>query len=194
MKELIKKFILTLHEKYGIIPSILTYIKIFSAPWLALLISKILLDKSSALTIFTLIIYILIISTSFLNKILEQKISKIEKKKYQNQDILDSLSDKILIIFILIPFGLNLFTFLIISAESILALQILYSINYKKQKDIYTKIKIILQALLIPILILQVITGFVPEMAIYTYIIITIIFTYASLYSHFSDYFYFKNE
>lgn len=191
MNELTKKFILTLHEKYGITPNILTYIKIFSAPWLALFISKILLSKSLTLTIFTLILYILVISTSFLNKILEKAISE-KKHKYEN--ILDGLSDKILIIFILIPFGLNLFTFLIISAESILALQILYSIDNKKQKDIYTKIKTTLQLLLIPILILQVITGFVPEMVIYIYIIITIIFTYVSLYSHFSDYFYFKKE
>jgi len=100
-------------------------------------------------------------------------------------------SHKILIIFMLIPFGLNLFTFLIISAESILAFQALYSPGHKKQATSAGKIKMVLQVFLIPILILQAVTNFVPEMAVYIYIIITIIFTYVSVYSH---YFYFKND
>ena len=105
--------------------------------------------------------------------------------------MLDRLADKILIIFLLIPFGLSLFTFLIILAESILAFQTIYSPSDKKQATNAGKIKMVLQTLLIPILILQAVTNFIPVMVIYTYIIITIIFTYISVYSH---YFYYKND
>ncbi|MFA6585742.1 MAG: CDP-alcohol phosphatidyltransferase family protein [Candidatus Paceibacterota bacterium] len=106
---------------------------------------------------------------------------------------LDRLSDKILIIFMLIPFGLNLFTFLIISAESIFAFQAIYSKEHPKTDDRIEKAKIILQVFLIPILILQIVTSFIPELFVYLYMVITIISTYTSIYSRYSRYFYFKN-
>ena len=46
---------LFLNKKYGLTPDILTYTRIFSAPWLALLIMKILSHKSSTLAIITII-------------------------------------------------------------------------------------------------------------------------------------------
>ena len=204
MKKKLEKFVLFLYKKYGITPDVLTYIRIFAAPWLALLVSKILSDKSLTLTLVTLVLYTLVVTTDFLDGILARAISKTPARNAfsiadaggENHDhpqggMLDRLSDKILIIFMLIPFGLNLFTFLIISAESILAFQALYSPGHKKQATSAGKIKMVLQVFLIPILILQAVTNFVPEMAVYIYIIITIIFTYVSVYSH---YFYFKND
>lgn len=203
MKKVLEKFVLFLYKKYGITPDVLTYIRIFSAPWLALLISKIISNKSLTLTLITIILYGLVVVTDLLDGILARAISKTparnathsvaggENHDHSQGGMLDRLSDKILIIFMLIPFGLNLFTFLIISAESILAFQALYSPSHKKQASRAGKIKMVLQAFLIPILILQVVTNFIPEMIIYIYIIITIIFTYISVYSH---YFYFDER
>ena len=191
MKKYLEKFVMFLHKKYGITPDILSYIRIFSAPWLALLVSQILSSKSLTLTIVTIILYILIIATDFLDGILARAISKEEKHDHSQGGMLDRISDKILIIFMLIPFGLNLFTFLIILAESVLAFQAIFSLGEKKQATYAGKIKMILQTLLVPILILQTVLNLVPEMVIYTYIIITIISTYISVYSH---YFYFKND
>jgi len=191
MKKYLEKFVMFLHKKYRITPDILSYIRIFSAPWLALLVSQILSSKSLTLTIVTIILYILIIATDFLDGILARAISKEEKHDHSQGGMLDRISDKILIIFMLIPFGLNLFTFLIILAESLLAFQAIFSLGEKKQATYAGKIKMILQTLLVPILILQTVLNLVPEMVIYTYIIITIISTYISVYSH---YFYFKND
>lgn len=191
MKKKLEKFVLFLHKRYGITPDILTYVRIFSAPWLALLISKILQNKSLTLAVITLIFYFLVVSTDFFDGILARAISKTENHDYSHGGMLDRLSDKILIIFILIPFGFNLFTFFIILAESILAFQAIHSPSHKKQANITGKIKMILQTFLIPILILQVVINFVPDMVVYFYIIITIISTYISVYSH---YFYFKND
>ncbi|HAS80854.1 MAG: hypothetical protein UR25_C0004G0051 [Candidatus Nomurabacteria bacterium GW2011_GWE1_32_28] len=191
---MLEKFVLFLHKKHGITPNILSYIRIFSAPFLALFISQILLNKNLTLTIITLILYILIVSTNLVKTIFNNSIPKTKNYDHFHEEILGNLSNKVLIIFLLIPFGLNLFTFFIISAELILVFQDLYSPSNKKQKKYIEKTKIILQILLIPILILQIVTNFVPEMIIYTYIIITIIYTYISVYSNYSHYFYFENK
>lgn len=191
MKKHLEKFVLFLHKKYGITPDILTYSRIFVAPWLALLISKIISHKSLYLAIITLIIYFLIISTDLLDGILARALPK---NDHSQGGMLDRLADKIFIIFILIPFGFNLFTFLIISAESILAFQALFSPVDKKQAGFPGKIKMVLQTFLIPILILQITTNIIPDMFVYLYIIITIIATYVSVYSHYSHFFYFKND
>ncbi len=193
MKKTLEKFVLFLHKKYGITPDILTYIRIFSAPWLALFISKILIHKSITLTIIILLFYFLIISTDFLDGILARAIPENKHHDHSYGGMLDRLADKILIIFILIPFGFNLFTFLLILAESILAFQALFSPNDKKQALKAGKIKMILQTFLLPILILQAVTNF-PDMVAYLYIILTIIATYVSVYSHYSHLFYFKND
>ena len=186
-----EKYLLILYKKYRITPDILSYIRIFSAPWLALLITKILSGKSSILAIITIILYLIIISTDYLDGILARAISKTEKHDHYHGGMLDRLSDKILIIFTLIPFGLNLFTFSIILAESILVFQALYSPDHKKQATRAGKIKMVLQTFLIPLLILQIVSSIIPEMIIYAYIIATIIATYVSIYSH---YFYFEND
>jgi hypothetical protein len=189
MKKILEKFLLFSNKKYGITPDILTYIRIFSAPWLALIISKILSGKSLALAIITILIYIKIIAMGFYREILAHAVSKTESHDRPQEDTLSQISEKILIIFMLIPFGLNLFTFLIILAESVLAFQIIYSPTHEKQANRAEKIKMILQTLLIPILILRAVTNFIPEMTVYGYIIITIIFTYIPIYE---NYFYFE--
>jgi phosphatidylglycerophosphate synthase len=132
-----------------------------------------------------------VVSTDFLDGLLARAISKTEKHDHSHGGMLDRLADKIFIIFLLVSFGLNLFTILIILAESILAFQAIYSPRHRKQATLSGKIKMVLQTLLIPILILQVVTNFLPEMVVYTYIIITIISTYLSVYSH---YFYVEND
>jgi len=194
MKNHLEKFVLFLHKKYGITPDVLTYARIFAAPWLALFVSKILSNKNLTLAIIFLILYILVVITDLFDGILSRTLSKTENHDHSHGGMLDRLADKILIIFLLIPFGLNLFTFLIILAESILVFQTLYSPAHEKQAKYIGKIKMVLQAFLIPILVFSAITNLIPEMIIYTYIIITIAFTYISIYSHYSHYFYFKND
>ena len=194
IKKSLEKFTLFLHKKYKITPDVLTYIRMFAAPWLALLILKILSSKSLTLTIITLFLYAVIISTDFLDGILARAISKKEEQTNSYGAMLDRMADKILMIFLLIPFGLNLFTFLIISAESILIFQILFSPLGEKQSTNTGKIKMVLQTFLIPILILNIVTNLIPDIALYAYIIATIIYTYLSVYSHYSEYFYFKND
>src|SRR3989339_229528 len=181
MTRVLEKFVLFLHKKYGITPDILTYARIFSAPWLALLISKILLGKSIAFAIITAILYILIVATDLLDGILARALSKTKGHDHSFGGMLDRLSDKIFIIFMLIPFGLNLFTFLIILGESMLALQAIKSPSHRKQAGQAGKIKMLLQTFLIPILVLTAVTSFLPEMVLYAYIIITIIATYISV-------------
>lgn len=181
MRKIFEKFIFFLHKKYGITPDILTYIKIFAAPWLALCIARVLSGKSLKFAIVIVILYILVVATDFFEQIPTRTVPE--------ENILNQISGKILIIFALIPFGLNLFTFLIVLAESILTFQVIHSPSHEKQASRTEKTKIILQMLLIPVLIMQVVTNFIPEIVIYLYIIITIIFTYIPIYSRF---FYFE--
>ena len=191
MKKNLEKFALFLYKRYGITPDTLTYIRIFSAPWLALLVTKIISGQSFRLAVITIIFYFLVVATDFLDGIIARAISKNEAHDHAHGGMLDRISDKILIIFLLIPFGLNLFTFLIILAESMLAFQAIHSPDDKKQATQAGKIKMVLQTFLTPILIINITTNLITEMIVYAYIIITIIFTYVSVYSH---YFYIKNE
>ncbi len=186
MEKMLKSFVLYLHDKFGITPDILTYTRIFAAPWLALLVSKSISSKSATTALITMALYLLIVSTDFLDGILARNIPEHD---HSHGGMLDRLSDKILIVFTLIPFGLNLFTFLIILAESILAFQAIYAPEDKKQATKTGKAKMVLQALLVPVLLIRVVTGFVPEIFFFAYIFCTIAFTYASIYSH---YFYFE--
>lgn len=169
----------------------LTYTRIFSAPWLALFVSYTISSKSKVFAIFTLIFYILIISTDFFDGLLARKISTKESGNIKHDrsfgGMLDRLSDKILIIFLLIPFGLNLFTFLIIGGESILAYEAISSPSHKKAATNIGKLKMLFQALLIPILIISKLTGTIPDYFLFTFIIVTIILTFSSIYSHFLD-------
>lgn len=190
----LEKFVLFLHKKYKITPDILTYIRIFSAPWIALLISKVLSDKSLSLSIITTVIYLLVVSTDLLDGILARAISKTKEHDHSHGGMLDRIADKILIVTLLIPFGLNLFTFLIILAESILLFHVLFAPNEEKQAHKAGKIKMILQTILIPVLILNTTINIAPEMLVYVYIIITIIASFVSIYSHYSHYFYIKND
>lgn len=192
MKQYLEKFLLFLNKRHGITPDILTYVRIFSAPWLALLISKVISSKSLTFAIITLAIYFLVVATDFLDGILARALPKEKKHNYAHGGMLDRMSDKILIVFLLIPFGLNLFTFLIISAESILAFHAIFALDDEKAAGQVGKIKMILETFLIPILILMRLTTFIPDFIFYIYIIITIFYTYFSVYSHYSDYFYFE--
>lgn len=189
MKNILSKFTLFLQKKYNLTPVAFSYIRIFAAPWLALLISKILDSKSLKLGVIALVLYFLVIATHWLRKSL---IHSTENYSDNEGDKLDLLSDKIFIIFILIPFGFNLFTFLIILAESILAFQAIHSPHHINETKNTEKIKIVLQAFLIPVLILQLVTNLIPDMLVYVYIILAILATYVSLFKHFSHYFYVK--
>ena len=191
------KFVLFLYKKYGITPNMLTYTRIFAAPWLALCVSMAISGKNGIFVIFTLLFYIFIISTDFFDGLLARQILKRPAHHNDNLKVneethdrayggmLDRLSDKILIIFLLIPFGLNLFTFLIIGGESILAYEALPSPSHKKQATGAGKLKMLFQALLIPVLILSNTTNFIPGIVLYSVIILTIILTGNSIYSHY---------
>ena len=193
MKKILEKTVLYLHKKYGITSETLSYARMFAAPWLALLISKVILDGSFAIGIITLLLYLGAVKTSFLGKILIHTLPKKEGGDNWHEETLDKIGDKVLIIFTLIPFGLNLFTFAIILAESVLLFKAIHSTSHKKANRAET-VKMILQALLIPILLLEITTNLVPEMVLYAYIIITIVATYIPIYSYYSKFFYVEGE
>ncbi len=158
-------------------------------PWLALFISKSISSKSGFLVILTLVLYTLTILTDFFDGLLARQISKEKTHDHATGGMLDRLSDKILIIFLLIPFGLNLFTVLIIAGESLLAYQAINSTGHKKQATNAGKLKMLFQALFIPILLLSKTSGIIPNDIVYLWVIAIIILTYTSVYSH-----YFKND
>lgn len=180
----IEKFILFLYQKYGITPNILTYSRIFAAPWMALFVFHSISSKNNAFVVFTLILYVLIISTDFFDGLLARKISK-ETDDHARGGMLDRLSDKILITAMLIPFGLNLLTVSIIAGESMLAYEALSSPSHRKQATKAGKLKMFFQALLIPVLILSRATNLIPDTVLYSIIIATIVLTYVSIYSHY---------
>jgi phosphatidylglycerophosphate synthase len=191
MKKVLEKFIVFLHRKYGITPNELTFVRIFAAPWLALLISKSISSKSLIIVVFTLLLYALVVSTDFFDGLLARHISKnAHNHSLHNHSLggmLDRLSDKLLILFILIPFGLNLFTFSIVLGESLLAYQAITSQDDKKGATGVGKLKMVCQTLVIPLLLLSRTTNFVPYYILFPFIILTIVLTYMSAYSHYFD-------
>ena len=90
MKKYLEKLALFLHKKYGITPDLLTYMRIFTAPWLALLISKVISSKSLIFAVITLILYAKVIATSFLKKTLVHALA--EEKKHDNDNISGKVS------------------------------------------------------------------------------------------------------
>ena len=63
---------------------LLTYVRIFAAPWLALFISKILSSKSLTLAIIFLVFYILVVITDLFDGILARAISKTPARNFQH--------------------------------------------------------------------------------------------------------------
>lgn len=187
VKKILAKFVLFLHAQYGVTPNKLTYSRIFAAPWLALLVSKSISQDFGVLTVLTLIFYFLIILTDFLDGVLARELSQGGTHDHSMGGMLDRLADKMLIIVLLIPFGLNLFTILLIGGESILAYNALRSPDHKKQATKIGKLKMLFQSLLIPALVISRSTNLLPDYGVSIFIIITIILTYASIYSHFVD-------
>ncbi len=187
MKNYLEELSLFLYKRYGVTPNALTYLRIFAAPWLALLISRIILTQGLGLAWFAILLYLLVIATDLLDGILARKISEEGPHDHFQGGMLDRLADKIFIVFMLLPFGLNLFTVLIILGESLLAFQAIHSTGRRKQAGRTGKIKMLLQVFLIPLLILREAGNFVPEMFVYTFIIITISATWLSVYSHYFD-------
>ena len=185
MTKKLENFVLFLHKSFGITPDKLSFVRIFAAPWLALFISRAIDGGSAMFVIFTLVFYFIIISTDFLDGLLARHISEAETHDHAWGGMLDRLSDKILIIFALIPFGLNLLTFLIIAGESVLAYEALTSPSHKKQATGAGKLKMLFQTILIPILIISETTNIIPGIVLYPIIIATIILTGNSIYSHY---------
>lgn len=187
VKKLAEDFVVFLHKKYNITPNKLTYSRIFAAPWLALLVTLSITGKSLHIVIFTLFLYILVVVTDFLDGILARHLSKSQPHDHSKGGMLDRISDKLLIIFLLIPFGVNLFTVSIILGESLLAYQAISSPSDKKGATRTGKIKMLLQTLAIPILVLYRATNSIPFYFFVIFQILTIILTYMSVYSHFVE-------
>ena len=185
MKEKLEKFVLFLHHKYGITPNMLTYARIFAAPWLALFVSKSISLEFGTFVAFTLVFYVFVISTDFFDGLLARQIYK-KPSDHAFGGMLDRLSDKILIVAVLIPFGLNLLTVSIVLGESVLAYGAIKAPDHKKQATGAGKLKMLFQTILIPVLILSRTTNLIPDIILYCTIILTIILTYVSIYSHYS--------
>ncbi|MCF7834111.1 MAG: CDP-alcohol phosphatidyltransferase family protein [Candidatus Pacebacteria bacterium] len=188
MKKHTEKIALYLHNEYGISPNMLSYSRIFSAPWLALGAMSILKNESTFLLILFLILYFIAVLTDYMDGVLARYLQKTGEHNVFFGGRLDRIADKIFIIFLLIPFGSNLFTILIILGESLLAYHSLVAVGPETQAKKIGKIKMVLQITLIPFLLIYSTTSFIPAMFLYSYLTLTVIFTFMSAYHHFFKY------
>ena len=105
-----QKISLFFHNMFGVTPNGLSYSRIFAAPWLMLLIIETLNTKSITLGIVTVVGYTLIVATDALDGPLARALAKQPDILHNAEKggVLDRISDKLLIVFGLIPFGINI--------------------------------------------------------------------------------------
>lgn len=156
----LQRISLFFHNVFGVTPNGLSYARIFATPWIVLLIVETLSTKSVALGIATVVIYALVVFTDALDGSLARALRA--KRQGISHDAekggaLDRISDKILIVFGLIPFGINTYAVIIIFGESLLAYEaLLFGSTKSKQATYIGKIKMFLQTFLIPLILFEV--------------------------------------
>ena len=191
-EKIFQKIGLFLYHRFHITPNGLSYSRIFATPWIVLLIAESIKAQSVYLGIITVVMYTSVVLTDAIDGPLARALILSEQEQDHPHDmkhgaILDRISDKILIVFCLIPFGMNIFIILIIFGESMLAYQALLSKTLKrKQATQVGKIKMLLQTVLVPVMLLAYVTKnniFVESVNIL--LAITAIFTLLSVISHY---------
>jgi phosphatidylglycerophosphate synthase len=188
-EQFLRKVALFIHKKTGLSPNILSLMRIFLSPWIALLVIESLRKESVPLALFSIGLYFVIVVTDIFDGPLARAIN--DKKEHAHDvgygGMLDRVSDKMLIVFSLVPFGVGPVTAAIIIGESFLGYQALHAKTVKeKQATSVGKIKMALQTFLMPLLLLDIfVVGDMFRLFVFAYAVLTVFFTFSSVWSHY---------
>lgn len=178
-----------LHRTIGITPNGLSLVRIFLTPWITLLLIETLARGSVSLAVASVSLYALVALTDLFDGPLARALVAEEPHSHDvgYGGALDRISDKLLIVFSLVPFGANPFLVAIIIGESALLYQALHATSTKKKQATYIgKIKMNLQTLLMPILLFAHLSGGEGiAMFSFWYAGLSALFTFLSVWSHF---------
>jgi phosphatidylglycerophosphate synthase len=176
-----------MHRWFGITPNGLSLMRIFCTPWITLLIIETIRTMSAVYAVCALALYVFAILTDLFDGPLARALVA---QGTVSHDVgyggaLDRISDKLIIVFSLVPFGFNVFITAIILGESILLYQALHATTTKKKQATYVgKIKMTLQTILMPLLLVSM---FIPMHMYFVngYMGLVVLFTFLSVMSHY---------
>jgi phosphatidylglycerophosphate synthase len=128
-----------MHRWFGITPNGLSLMRIFCTPWITLLIIETIRTMSAVYAVCALALYVFAILTDLFDGPLARALVA---QGTVSHDVgyggaLDRISDKLIIVFSLVPFGFNVFITAIILGESILLYQALHATTTKKKQATY---------------------------------------------------------
>ena len=185
----LQKIALWAHLKIGITPNGLSLLRIFLTPWIMLLVVETIHTESVMFFWLTLGVYFFAILTDLFDGPLARAMVA---RSPQSHDIgygsvLDRISDKLIIVFSLIPFGFDPFIVLIIIGESMLLYQALHATTTKAKQAVYIgKIKMTLQTFLMPVLLISILyTNILPVKYTFVFLCIVVLFTFLSVVTHY---------
>jgi phosphatidylglycerophosphate synthase len=189
-EKILRKVAWRLRSLIGISPNGLSFVRVFGTPWIAILLIETLSRESVLLAILTIVLYSLIVLTDLFDGPLARAIqtkSGVAAHDSGYGGVLDRVSDKLLIVFSLVPFGAHPLIVVIITGESFLLYQALHAQSKKKKQATYVgKIKMLLQTFLLPLLLAEMFIMnpiYIP--AVNAYMALTVIFTALSVVSHY---------
>lgn len=144
-----------LYRMFHITPNALCLFRIFATPWLNLLIAKSLIGSNLTYLILVVIFYALVVFTDALDGPLARRLAREGVIPLSGEGaVLDRISDKLLVVMCLIPFGASLPVVVVLITESVLAYQALYPAKHTSvSATLVGKIKMVLQGVVIPVLL-----------------------------------------
>lgn len=173
----------------GITPNGLSLLRIFFTPWIALLIIETLRTESVLLFWLTIGVYFFAVLTDLFDGPMARAMvaRSAESHDVGYGGVLDRISDKLIIVFSLIPFGFDPFIVLIILGESMLLYQALHATTTKaKQAVNIGKIKMTLQTFLMPLLLFSTIyKDVLSPKCIVVFLGLVVLFTFFSVVTHY---------
>ena len=178
-----------LHKKLRVTPNGLCFARIFMTPWIMIGIVETIRTGNEWWYVYTIVLYFFAVITDFFDGPLARALAQRTSGEYDYGygGMLDRISDKVLVIGSLIPFGFDVFVSAIIVGESILMYQALFAASAKsKQATAIGKIKMGMQTFVLPLMLS---TIFFPVINTYHgiewYLGTVILFTFLSVISHY---------
>lgn len=176
-----------LHKTTGITPNGLSLLRIFLTPWITLLIIETIRTMSVSYAVAAIVLYFFAVLTDLFDGPLARALVAEGNTEHDvgYGGALDRVSDKLIIVFSLVPFGLNVYVAAIILGESVLLYQALHAKTTKKKQATYVgKIKMTLQTMLMPLLMVSM---FVPvhPYGVTGFMMLVVLFTILSVVSHY---------
>lgn len=188
-EKLLRKVAWRLRKVTGISPNGLSFIRVFGTPWILLLLIETLSRGNGVLGMVAVAVYFFVVLTDFFDGPLAREM---EERGDTTHDVhygsaLDRISDKLLVVFSLIPFGAHPLIVLIVIGESALLYQALYAKDTKKRKATYIgKVKMFLQTFLMPFLLMGVFyENLMLSRVVLVYMGVVALFTMLSIVSHY---------